>query len=337
MAKLSMQKPSIHPLRWQPPAAPPRANQRQHTLTSALRVFALPGTGPEDVAIDGRGRILAGLADGRIVRLAPDGSGAQTVADTGGRPLGLEFDLDGQLLVCDSHRGLLCVDVESGSVRTLADRIGATPMIFCSNVVASTDGSLWFTESSQHVGVEYYLADILEHSCTGRLSRRLPNGEVEVIAENLKFANGLVLAPDESWLAVAETGGYRITKIWLSGPRAGQRESLVENLPGFPDNMSRGSDGLIWVALATPRDRLLDLLLPRAPILRKFVWALPDAMRPREKKTVWVQAYDDAGNLVHDLETSRERFYMATGAGEHNGAVFIGSLAGASIARIDLS
>jgi sugar lactone lactonase YvrE len=331
-----MAKPSIHPRRWQPPKAPARAKQRQRTLSSSLTVFDLPGTGPEDVAIDASGRILAGLGDGRIVRLDPDGGAVETVADTGGRPLGLEFDLDGQLLVCDSHRGLLSVNVESGTVRTLVDRIAATPMVFCSNVVVSADGTQWFTESSRHVGVEYYLADFLEHSCTGRLSRRLPSGDVEVVAEDLKFANGLVLARDESWIAVAETGGYRITKIWLSGARAGQRESLVDNLPGFPDNMSRGSDGLIWVALAAPRDPLLDLLLPRPPILRKIVWALPDALRPHEKKTVWVQAYDDDGNLVHDLETAHERFFMATGVRERDGAVWVGSLACASIARIDL-
>ena len=37
------------------------------------------------------GSILTGVADGRVLRLRPDGRLIQTVADTGGRPLGIEI------------------------------------------------------------------------------------------------------------------------------------------------------------------------------------------------------------------------------------------------------
>ena len=72
-------------------------------------------------------------------------------------------------------------------------------------------------------------------------------------------------------------------------------------------------------------------------MLRKIAWAIPDALQPKEKKTVWVQAYDAEGRLVHDLQTTHESFYMATGVREQDGVVWLGSLISPAIARIDLT
>jgi sugar lactone lactonase YvrE len=329
-------KPPIEPVVWQPPKAPARSKRRASERSFALEVFAMPGAGPEDVAIDSSGRVLAGLNDGRILRISPDGRHIETVAETGGRPLGIEIDPDGDLLVCDARLGVLRVDPDTGRVSTLVDRIGGAPMLFCNNGALGSDGTTYFTDSSQRFGIDHYKGELLAHSGTGRLFRRTPDGSVDLLADGFQFANGVALAPDESWIAVAETGGYCLDRIWLTGARAGERETLVENLPAFPDNISTGSDGLIWVALPSPRDPVLDLLSPRAPVLRKVAWALPEALQPKEKKTVWVQAYATDGALVHDLQTTHERFYMATGVRELGGVVWIGSLTAPSIARIDL-
>ena len=329
-------KPAIRPNRWQPPKAPPRSRQPRSETPVRMSVVRLPGRGAEDVVLDEAGRVLGGLEDGRIVRLTPSTGAVETVANTGGRPLGLELLPDGRLIVCDSFRGLLAVDIDSGTVTTLLADNGGRPMTFCSNAVAARDGSLYFSESSTRVHVSHYTADVLEHSRTGRLSRLGPDGTVRILADDMLFANGLVLAADESWIAVAETAGYCITRLWLSGDRAGSREPIVANLPGFPDNMSRGSDGLIWVALETPRNPLLDFMLPRAPILRRIAWAMPEALRPHERKTVWVQAYTDDGRLVHDLQTQHDEFFLATGLAERDGVVWVGSLQAATLARIEL-
>ena len=44
------------------------------------------------------------------------------VGETGGRPLGLAVARDGRLLVCDSPRGLLAMDTDSGKFETLVRR-----------------------------------------------------------------------------------------------------------------------------------------------------------------------------------------------------------------------
>lgn len=148
-------------------------------------------------------------------------------------------------------------------------------------MVEGPDGTIWFTVSTRRWNLEYYLGDVIEHSCTGLLVRRDPDGAVTVLREGLKFANGLILTPDASHLLVAETTGYRISRHWLTGPKAGTAEPLVDNLAGLPDNISLGSDRLVWVSIAAPRNTLLDRLLPRPGLLRVLLWNLPEAVRPK--------------------------------------------------------
>jgi sugar lactone lactonase YvrE len=329
-------KPPIDPIVWQPPPRPARAHRTESERRFDLEVIGLPGAGPEDVAIDADGNVLAGLRDGRILRISPDGHHVDTVADTGGRPLGIEIDPDGELVVCDARRGVLRVDPDRGRVTSLVNSIAGVPMLFCNNGALAADGTTYFTDSTTQFGIDHYVGELFAHSGTGRLFRRTPDGAVDLVLDGLQFANGVALAPDESWLAVVETGGYCLDKIWLTGPRAGQRETLVANLPAFPDNISTGSDGLIWVALPSRRDPMLDMLASKPPILRKAVWAMPRRLLPAEKKTVWVQAYDPDGRLVHDLQTDHPQLYTITGVRELDGVVWLGSLTAPAIGRIEL-
>lgn len=235
------------------------------------RYVAIGGHGPEDVVADSRGRVLTGVADGRILRLDGLADRAATrvevLAETGGRPLGLELLTDDDLLVCDAELGLLRVDLTDGLVRILADSVAGERLRFCSNTVALSDGSICFTVSSRRYPLHQWIGDIVEHTATGRLLRLAPGSErPEVLAEGLQFANGLALSADESFLVVAETGACRLTRHWLTGPHAGRTEPFAENLPGMPDNLWRaGPDGPIWVSLAGPRVPPARPPAPRRP------------------------------------------------------------------------
>ena len=299
-----------------------------------MRLIAVGGTGPEDVVVDQAGRVVTGVADGRVLRVDPASGQVEVIANTGGRPLGVELLPDGRLLVCDSRRGLLAVDPGSGAVQCLVDRVAGAAMTFCNNAAVTGDGVIFFSESSRRFGIDHWRADLLEHSGTGRLLRRDPDGTVEVVLDGLQFANGVALAADESFVVVAESGAYRLRRLWLRGHRAGQADVLTDNLPGIPDNLALGTDGLIWMALASPRDPRLDLLHPRHPVLRRAVWALPQRLLP-ERRTLWVQAFDATGEVIHDLQDAGRAYHMVTGVREHHGRLYLGSLVGRSIAVLD--
>jgi len=332
-----MRRPSLHPVVWQPPAAPARAKERNGPLPlPPVRLIELDGTGPEDVVVDGAGRVITGVEDGRLLRIDPEGRPVGVVADTGGRPLGVELLGDGRLLVCDARRGLLAVDPERGGVEVLLDRVAGATMKFCNNAAVAADGTVYFSDSSRRFGIDHWRADLLEHSGTGRLLRRDPDGGVEVLLDGLQFANGVALAPDESFVAVAETGAYRLKRLWLVGGRVGQSDLLVDNLPGFPDNIAAGLSGLIWVAIGSPRNPMLDRLHRMHPSLRKAVWAMPRRLQPGPVRTLWVQAYDPAGRLVHDLQGPGDDFHFVTGMREDRGKLYLGSLVERSVAVLDL-
>ncbi|MET7933032.1 SMP-30/gluconolactonase/LRE family protein [Streptomyces sp. NPDC005322] len=311
----------------------PRPHSRTATVAERLphpRVLAPEAHGPEHVTVDGSGRILTGTADGAIRRLTLTGTQdlarSEVIAETGGRPLGLAPSLDGGLMVCDARRGLLHVDPDDGSVRVVADEVEGRPLRFCSNVATAADGTVYFTVSSRRHGLEEWLDDILENIGTGLLLRLRPGGRPEVLLDGLRFANGVALAADESFVAVVESAAYRISRIWLTGDRAGERDTLIGDLQGFPDNLTRGPGGLFWVALAGPREPLVDLL-HRAPA-RLRIAAVPvvTRVRPRPRPTVGAVAVDSDGRVVRYLVRRRAAYRMTTSVCELGGHLVMGSL-----------
>jgi sugar lactone lactonase YvrE len=301
-----------------------------------LTVHPVPADGAEDVVVAPDGTVYTGTEDGQIFRLGHDGSKVESIANTGGRPLGLEIDGDGRILVCDAHAGLLRVDPTTGGIEPITDRVAGTKMMFCNNAAIAGDGTVYFSDSSTHYGIEEWKKDFVEHTRTGRLLRLDTDGSITVLETGLAFANGVALAADESFVAVAETGARTVVRHWLTGDRAGTRDFLVTDLPGYPDNIARGSDGLIWVTIASPRDPIVELIRKGPLALRKQVTRIPERLQPKPKRTIRVQAFDDTGTLVHDLDLEDERYHMVTGVREHDGRVWLGSLHEPAVAVVDL-
>ncbi len=325
-------KPSVEPARWQPPKP---AKVTTGVEPGNIDVFAVSGYGPEDVNFLADGRIVTGLDDGRIVAIEPDDGTETRIADTGGRPLGIELSPGGGLIVCDAYSGLLHLDEVTGAITTLETGFKGKPFVFCNNAAVAADGTIYFTDSSTKFDFEHWRGDLIEHRPTGRLFARTPGGELTLLADGLAFANGVALAADESFVVVAETGSYSLRRYFLSGDRMGQSELFGAALPGFPDNISTGEDGNIWIAIASPRDAALDLLLPRPGLLRKIIWSLPQRFQPQPKSLIQIVVLDNAGAVLHAINGKHDRFGKATGVRQSGNDVWLGSFEQETIARID--
>lgn len=281
------------------------------------------GVGPEDVAIDREGRPVTGLEDGRIIRY-PDDSGIPVdVGNTHGRPLGIEATDDGGFIISDAFRGLLHMS-PNGTVTTLADSFQGDRFALTNNASVARDRTIYFTVSSHRWDLHHYTTDVLERSATGRLYRRDPNGELTVLLDGLVCANGVALSEGEDFVLVAETGSYRIHRVWLVGDRAGRSDVFVENLPGFPDNLSRWHS-TFWCAFPRLRDRALDLTLPR-PWMRTVIHRLPEQLQPRVGRHGFVAAYDHGGRVVTTLQDPTGRVGSTTGASADGFRLYVGSL-----------
>ncbi len=301
-----------------------------------VKLLPLGGTGPEDVLVDGHGRVYAGLDDGRIVRTAGGGAPVETVARVPGRPLGLEFLGDDELLVCASDAGLLAVSLDSGDVRVLTDRAAGRPLGAVNNAAVAADGTIFFTDSSQRFPIPQWRADLVQRTRSGRLFRRSPDGKVSELLGGLEFANGVALARDESYVAVAETGARRLHRVWLTGDRAGTSELFGNRLSGYPDNIALGSDGLIWIAVPAPAAPQLRRIQALPKPLRTLLTKLPPRLQPAAEPTVSAVAVDDDGRVVHEFRGGVEGFRFLTGVRERDGRLWLGSLEGGVVGTLDI-
>ena len=328
----------INPSAWTPASAPElRGQYEQNTkLKSTERLALGDGSAPEDVALDSTGRIYAGLNDGRIVRLKSDGSNPTLFADTHGRPLGLEFDAADNLIVADAIKGLLSI-AQDGSISVLATEADKVPFKCTNDLDVAADGTIYFTDASSKFPISNYLADILEHQPNGRLLAFDPKAKTaRTIFSNLYFANGVAVSPDQTFVLVADTGSYRLWRVWLKGPQQGKSEIFIDNLPGFPDGLSSNRRDRFWVALVTPRDATLDKLLPH-PFLRKVVMRLPVFLQPAPKRYSFVLGLDTNGKVVENLQDgSPECYAQIANVVERDGMLYFGSIGENTVGRFKL-
>lgn len=326
----------IDPVVWHPPPAPALEGVYAPNTVLSMVEFIGEGVGPkpEDVAIDLEGRIYGGYEDGRIMRFPAGGEGAPEVfADTGGRPLGLHFDHRGDLIVADAIKGLLAITPD-GAIHVLSTEARGVPFKFTDDVDVAANGTIYFSDASHKFGPEDYLADLIEHRPNGRLLAYNPFDErTELVMDNLYFANGVAVDPHQEFVLVVETGAYRVMRYWLLGPKAGEAEIFIDNLPGYPDGVSAGSDGIFWVPLAYPRDPQLDALMSR-PFLRNVVMRLPAFVQPMPPRYGFVLGLNRDGEVIHNLQDPTGRYAPITSVEEHDGYLYLGSIEMHAIGRI---
>jgi sugar lactone lactonase YvrE len=328
----------IEPEAWTPPVAPKlegtyAVNKR---LSGVVRLPAGAGHKPEGVAIDREGRIYSGMEDGRIVRWQNPQSAPQDFAATGGRPLGMDFDREGNLIVADANKGLLSINPQ-GAVAVLSTEAEGVPFRCTNDVDIAADGTIYFTDASSRFPLAIYKTDLFEHKGNGRLLAFDPRTRAtRVLLGGLYFANGVAVSPDQSFLLVVETGKYRVQRVWLAGERKGASEILVDNLPGFPDNISSNGTDKFWLALVTPRSPLLDKLLPR-PFLRKVVLRLPEFLQPAPERYGFVLGLNRDGQIVANLQDpTGESFAQISNVLEYQGQLYFGSIGEDSVGHISV-
>jgi sugar lactone lactonase YvrE len=230
----------------------------------------------------------------------------------------------------------LAIDLKTKAIELLVDTVHGKKLLVCNNPSVAQDGTIYFSDSSQRYPLSHIKREIIEHVATGRLLRRNTNGSVDVLLENLQFANGVVLAPDESFVLVAETGACKINRVWLKGAKKGQAEVFADNLPGMPDNMSLGTDGLFWVALPSAEDARLQLLHRLPLALRKAIAKIPESLLPAEQRSFLAMAFNSNGKCVRFIEGDPLRFHLVTGVREYQGKLYAGSIEENAIAVITL-
>jgi sugar lactone lactonase YvrE len=356
-AYLTLAPVPVEPVVWQAPrdagyVGPHAPNTRLAKLT---HIAIGDEVGPEHVVIGKDGKLYAAVDGGKILRMDPDGADMQIWAQTGGRVLGFDFDAGGRLIAADAMRGLLAVEAGAGlngapdtdpKIKVLTDKVTVNgvedPIRYADAVVVAKDGKMYFTDASRRFGPKEWggtfnasVLDIIEHSATGRVLVYDPaSRQTQVVIDDLSFANGLALSSDGLSLFVAETGKYRVWKIDTGArglsigndpSKMPQARILLDNLPGYPDNLMRGMSGRIWLGFTKPRGATVDKLADK-PFLRKITMRLPKSMWPVPPAYGHVIAFSEDGKIVADLQDPTGKYPETTGVTETPERLYIQSL-----------
>ena len=329
---LSLWPVPIEPVAWQAPIdrglTDPYSPNKLLQAATAIDLGAYEG--PEDATLGADNAVYATTLDGAILRIRD--ATVEEFARVGGRPLGIEADGDGSLVVANAFIGLQRV----GGDGTVATLFGSedTP-VFANNLAIAPDGVIYFTEASRKFGalafndtMEATLYDVMEHGGHGRVIAYDPaTAQSTVLLDGLAYANGIAISEAGDFLLIVEMNEYRILKYWLVGPRQGTTEVLIDNLPGFGDNLKTGLNGRFWLGFAAPRKAIVDRLANK-PFLRKAVMRLPKFLRPAAEQSSHVVAFDGDGVILMNMQDPAARYPTLTGVLETRDRLYLTTLYG---------
>ena len=309
-------------------------------LADLERISVGKSLGPEDAAVL-NGMIYATSQTGDITRIDPIKKTVESVANTGGVPLGIEAS-NGALYIADAHKGLLSLS-DDGTLKTLTDEVDGTPILYADDLDIAQNGIIYFSDASTKFGsagngttMAASLLEIMESRGTGRVLAYDPRTrQTRTIAKGLVFPNGVAMHPDGSVL-VNETGRYRTVKI---DPATGQLTDWITNLPGFPDNINPGpalpnGEPTYFLGLISPRSDWLDANAAK-PAMRKLAMRLPPAMRPKAEHYGHIVQLDSNGKVLRTFQDPAGAYHDATGAIVHDGQLYVTSLHETDLARRD--
>ncbi|WP_431512156.1 ABC transporter permease [Variovorax sp. DAIF25] len=322
-----------------------------YAVNNKLRDVTLIGLGriesPEDVILDRGDNLYAGSRHGDVIRfLAPDYERMEVYAHIGGQPLGLAFDREDNLHVCVGGMGLYRVTPERKVERVTDETNRSWTSInddsrlrLADDLDIADDGRIFFSEATVRYEMHEWPVDGLEARGNGRIVCFDPrDGSTRTVLRGLRFPNGIAIASDGQSILFAETWGCCIKRYWFDGPKAGQVQMVIDNLPGYPDNINLASDGHYWLALVGMRCPAYDLAMRMPGFRRRMATRVPvDEWLFPNINTGCVLKFSEAGEILETLwDLGGENHPMITSMREHRGHLYLGGISNNRIGRYKL-
>jgi ribose transport system permease protein len=303
--------------------------------------------GPEDVILDRNDHLYTVNRNGSIIRfLAPNYEQRDEFARIGGRPLGMAIDRDENLIVCVAGMGVYGVKPDR-TVFRVTDETNRTWYRFkddsrlwlADDLDIAPDGKIYFSDATTRYDLSDWALDGFEGRGNGRLVCHDPaTGKTHTVLANLAFPNGVCVSHDGRAVLWVSTWLCRIYRYWIAGEKAGTVEILADNLPGYPDNINRASDGRYWLALVGLRSPVYDLAMADPAFRLRMVKQIPpDEWLCPGINFGCIIKFDDSGTVHESLwDPGGISHPTITSMREHKGYLYIGGLENNRIGRLRL-
>lgn len=371
--------PEAYSIPFLPFVGPLAINDR---LDAAEHLFENEIYGPESIVFH-KGEMYTGTEDGQIIKIV--GNKIIPVARLGreceipweeqlcGRPLGLRIGKDGLLYITDAYYGLHTMNFTTGLLTRLLPTsvsIEGKKITFPDDMDIDEEGNIYFSDASTKWKLFsiYYL--FAEFDGSGRILKyHLRTGETEVLLRNLHFPNGVQISHDGKSILICEVLQRRILKYHIKGPKKGQQEVFVDQLPGEPDNIRPSPRGGYWVALTFARNSTHQMTIDRIseyPIIKRLwarsqhaigsllmamteLWQSPvfkeiayrtkraDVIIPLvSSKHGIIIELDKDGNILRSFHSPSGKTSLLSQVTEHDGYLYLGSFVNRYLGRLKL-
>ena len=219
----------------------------------------------------GRYLLWSDIPNNRILRWDETDETVSVFRQPSNNSNGHTVDRQGRLVSCEHLARRVTRTEHDGSITVVADRFEGKRLNSPNDVVVKSDGSIWFTDPSYGILMDYE-GDRAEPEIDGcHVYRVDASGEIAAVATDYVKPNGLAFSPDESLLYIADTGATHMP----DGPRHIRRhgvnadgslsggEVFAECTNGLFDGFRLDRAGRIWSSAAdgvhcyTPDGRLI--------------------------------------------------------------------------------
>ncbi len=202
-------------------------------------------------------------------------------------------DREGRLVTCEHSSRSITRTEKDGKVETIAATYMGKKLSSPNDVVAKSDGTVWFTDPPY--GVPKGEA---KEQDKNRVYRIDPGAKEPVsVVDDFNMPNGLCFSPDEKVLYIADSGKphhIRRFKVKADNTLEGG-EVFVTIQPGGPDGIRCDKDGRLWssagdgVHVFSPEGKLLGKIkTPDTPANLAFGGKELKTLFITSRTTVWV-------------------------------------------------
>jgi gluconolactonase len=223
----------------------------------------------------GRYLLWSDIPNNRILRWDETDGSVSVFRQPSNNANGNTVDRQGRLVTCEHLTRRVTRTEHDGSITVIADRFEGKRLNSPNDVVVKSDGSVWFTDPSYGIMIDYEGARAESEIGACHVYRVAPDGAVAIAASDYVKPNGLAFSPDEQFLYVADTGASHMK----GGPRhirrqavkahgtLGKGEVFAECTAGLFDGFRVDTQGRVWTSARdgvhcyAPNGRLLGKVL----------------------------------------------------------------------------
>ena len=194
----------------------------------------------EGPVFDRQGNLyITDIVFGRVFRIDSQAKW-ELIVQYDGEPNGMKFMSDDALLITDYKNGLLKLNIQTRKIEPFLTRRNSERFKGPNDLVFDSNGNLYFTDQGQ-TGM---------HDPTGRVYRLRPNGQLDLLIDNIPSPNGIVLSPDEKVLFIGVTRGNCIWRAPLlaDGSVAKVGQFFTSYGPSGPDGLAMDQAGNLVIA-----------------------------------------------------------------------------------------